>query len=79
MKGITEQERKELFINVCHDIMHSIDWMNGTDLSDIGNCIGMAISQHTCKDGKDLNIWSFEKDDFIVGFNHGYSLNDGTH
>jgi hypothetical protein len=50
-----------------------------TDLDDIGNEIGFAVSSITCKNGKDLKIWSFEKDDFENGFTHGYSLNDGSH
>lgn len=49
------------------------------DLSDLGNAIGRAVSSHTCKDGQDLNLFGFEKEDFLHGFTHGYSLNDGTH
>ena len=26
-----------------------------------------------------LNIWAFERDDFTRGYEHGYSLQDGTH
>jgi hypothetical protein len=49
------------------------------DLSDIGDFIGKAIGMNTCKDEKDLNIRAFSKRDFITGFEHGYSIHDGTH
>ena len=75
------EERHNLKIKVMYSIINDLlqNPDRITDLSDIGNYIGIAISKITCKDGKDLNLWSFEKDDFINGFNHGYSLNDGTH
>lgn len=75
------QERHDLKIKVIYSIVNDLlqnpDRM--TDLSDIGNFIGIAVSKITCKNGADMNLWSFEKDDFILGFNHGYSLNNGTH
>lgn len=45
-----------------------------TDLSDIGNLVGIAI-------GKYINEkkMGFEKHSFIDGVNHGISLYDGTH
>jgi len=49
------------------------------DLSDIGNLIGIAIGSVNCEDGKDKNMLGFEKDSFIDGYLHGYSLKDGTH
>lgn len=78
---MTVEERHDYKIKVIYSIVNELlqkpDSMN--DLSDIGNFIGIAVSNITCENGKDLNLWSFEKDDFINGFNHGYSLNDGTH
>jgi hypothetical protein len=41
--------------------------LNG-DISDIGNAIGMA-----------LNLTEDEKEDFLAGLKHGWSIADGTH
>lgn len=49
------------------------------DLTDVGDFIGKAIGQNTCKDEKDLNIWPYDKESFVAGFYHGYSLHDGSH
>lgn len=77
---ITEEQRREYRDKVIEAIILELSNTNTiTDLGDIGNAIGFAVSSITCSDGKDLNIWSFEKDDFEHGFNHGYSLNDGSH
>jgi len=78
---ITEEERKEYRDKVIEAIEKSLkeNKKRITDLGDIGNEIGIAVGSITCKDGNDLNIWSFEKDDFEHGFNHGYSLFDGSH
>lgn len=51
----------------------------GYDLTDVGDFIGKAIGQNTRKDEKDLNIWAYDKNSFVFGFHHGYSLFDGTH
>jgi hypothetical protein len=78
MTNEQREEFKDLIItSIAIELAISGNYL--TDLSDIANCIGMAVSKITCEDGKDLNLWSFQKDDFISGFNHGYSLNDGTH
>jgi hypothetical protein len=69
--------KTKVMYSIINDLLQNSDRI--TDLGDIGNYIGIAISKITCKNGKDLNLWSFEKDDFILGFNHGYSLNNGTH
>jgi len=77
---ITEEQRKEYRNKVIEAIKCELDKTDLiTDLGDIGNSIGVAVGSITCKDGKDLNIWSFEKDDFQHGFCHGYSLKDGSH
>lgn len=78
---ITEEERKKYRDKVIVAIEKALKENKEriTDLSDIGNEIGFAVGSITCKDGKDLNIWSFEKDDFEHGFSHGYSLKDGSH
>jgi len=77
---ITEEQRKEYRNKVVEAIIKNLkDNPTITDLGDIGNEIGFAVSSITCKNGKDLNIWSFEKDDFEHGFNHGYYLNNGSH
>ena len=80
MKEIDEKERalyaKEVIERILYALEHSTTI---TDLSDIGNEIGSAVGSVTCMDGKDKNIWSFQKDDFENGFEHGYSLMNGTH
>ena len=75
-KPITEEQIKEYRNKVIKAIIENLkDNPKISDLSDIGNEIGFAVSSITCNNGKDLNIWAFEKDDFEQGFNHGYSLN----
>lgn len=71
---------KELFINIKNEIIKRLSEVDYEGhLDDIGNEIGIAVGEYTCKEGKDLNIWGFEKNSLIDGFRHGYSLKDGTH
>lgn len=65
-----EAVSKELII----EIIFALGPLRG-DLSDIGNEIGIVVAKTI--HGK--NIPGFEKEDFINGFNHGYSLIDGSH
>lgn len=77
---LTESQEKEFFNKIKNEIIDRLEKMHYTgDLGDLGNEIGIAVGEQTCKDGKDLNIWSFEKNSFICGFEHGYSLKDGSH
>lgn len=77
---ITEEQRKKYRDKVIEAIIKNLkDNDRITDLGDIANEIGLAVGSITCDNGKDLNIWSFEKDDFEHGFSHGYSLMDGSH
>jgi hypothetical protein len=94
-KILESEEQKELFNKICDDIIQITneyrDRRNAPskfkgellgfsgDLTDIGNWIGIAIGMNTCKDEKDLNIRAFSQGDFISGFEHGYSIHDGTH
>ena len=93
-KEITAGEQKELFNKICDDIIQKTNEyrtmfnerenLEGVlifnyDLTNVGDFIGKAIGQNTCKDEKDLNIWAFDKDSFVGGFYHGYSLLNGTH
>jgi hypothetical protein len=43
----------------------------GSDISDLGNCIGFVIGLNSEK--------GWEKDNFISGMDHGFSLADGSH
>ena len=43
------------------------------DLSDVGNVIGIVIGKHLSDE------MGYEKEDFLTGLNHGFSLADGTH
>jgi hypothetical protein len=45
-----------------------------SDLSDIGNIIGLVIGEYI-----DDNKMGFGKDDFLHGLNHGFSLINETH
>ena len=76
---ITEEKRMELRNSCVERIVYNLQNRHVTDLGDIGNMIGDAIASVTHKDGKDQEFWSFQKDDFILGLEHGYSLHDGTH
>ena len=88
-KELEPEERHGLFNKICDDIieikkeykkMANVSKLKGNkDLTDIGDFIRKAIGQNTCKDEKDLNIWAYDKESFIFGFQHGYSLHDGTH
>jgi len=49
---------------------------NGSDLSDVGNIIGIIVAEYV-KKGNTLNDCDFE--DFNNGLKHGLSLVDGTH
>ena len=77
---ITDVQREEYKNKVVEAIIKSLSSNTTiTDLGDIGNEIGIAVGSVTCDNGEELNIWSFEKHDFIGGYNHGYSLMNGTH
>ena len=79
---LKEEERIAMFIKICDDIIMNLEIAKKRhfgELCDIGNEVGRAVGHNTCKDEKDLNIWDFKRDDFTFGFEHGYSLQDGSH
>jgi len=79
---LDDEKRIALFIKICDDIIVNMELAKKGhigDLGDIGNEVGRAVGHNTCKDEKDLNIWAFERDDFTSGYEHGYSLQDGSH
>lgn len=80
-KEISEAESEILYQNICNEIILAIEDVKdrGNFIGDIGNAIGFAISKHTCKNGKDLNLLDYSEKVFIDGVRHGFSLNDGTH
>jgi hypothetical protein len=92
-KELEQEQQRELFNKICADIIlltneYLVNFNNrnfngrpyfGTDLADIGNFGGKAIGKNTCKDEKDLNIWAYDKESFVAGFYHGYSIHDHTH
>ena len=49
---------------------------NGSDLSDVGNIIGIIVSEYV-KKGNTFN--NCDMNDFNNGLKHGISLIDGTH
>ena len=67
------------FKRIAKDIilqLAAIDYDTG-DLSDIGNEVGIAIARFTMR--KDAKEKGFDIDNFIIGLEHGISLQDGTH
>ena len=44
------------------------------DLGDLGNNIGIVVGKYFKK-----KKWGYQKDSFLHGLNHGFSLADGTH
>lgn len=78
---LTDEQNDALFVKICDDIIERLQQAKSrpAHLDDIGNEIGIAVGQNTCIDGKDRNIWAFEQYSFIGGFEHGYSLKNGTH
>ena len=56
-----------------NELIDSIINDRAYDLSDIGNIIGIVVGKYLQKKS------GFEKDDFLNGINHGFSLADGTH
>lgn len=88
-KELEPEEQHDLFNKICDDIIeitkeykklaNESRLRGNKDLTDIGDFIGKAIGQNTCKDEKDLNILAFAQNAFISGFQHGYSIHDGTH
>lgn len=58
------REIKQQLDSLCHN----------SDLSELGNVIGITIAKHQEKDKL-----GFEIEDFNSGFHHGVSLIDGTH
>jgi len=73
--------KEEDFLNIVKDVEASMQQPSlykscgsgiSSDISDIGNEIGIAVGKHIVKLGLD-------KEDFIHGIKHGISLEDGTH
>lgn len=80
-KKLSEKEAKELFNKIINDIQCNCNLYKelGGDMKDIGDLIGKAIGSNTCKKFKEQTILDFTKEDFKIGFRHGYSLHDGSH
>lgn len=70
------EEYNQLYRDIKEEIIAQLknsDYIGHID--DLGNLIGVAIGKHIAN----KNIMCFQKEDFIMGLNHGYSLEDGTH
>ena len=77
---LTKSDEETLFINIKKEMILRLKDIKYTGhIDDLGNEIGIAVSKHICKNGKSLNIFGFDKEYFIDGFEHGNSLNDGNH
>jgi len=81
MITLTEKENEKLYKRITAEIIQNLkdDRKIGDSLKDVGNAVGAAIGHHICEKGKDKHIDDFKVADFIVGFEHGYSLFNGTH
>lgn len=66
--------KKEIIQSIKNEL-DKLEKQNFGDLSDIGNSIGMAVGSVIC----DQNELGFDKEDLISGYEHGFSLKDGTH
>ena len=67
----TEEENDQLFQNIKTEILNALMRLNyNGHLEDIGDLIGVAIGRHIAN----KNILAFTKDDFLDGFDHGYSI-----
>jgi hypothetical protein len=67
-------ENKKKFNEVKKALIDHLKTIKYTgDLSDIGNEIGFIIGDHIS------NEMGYEKNAFLYGLNHGFSLKDGTH
>jgi hypothetical protein len=79
MSELIKQNNKDnnlLFQKIKDEIINQLNHCDHNGhIDDIGNLVGIAVGKHI----GNKNIWAFEKSDFILGFNHGYSLEDGTH
>jgi hypothetical protein len=70
-------------IEIIDDLIKQLEDLKkhpSTDLGDIGNIIGITIGQHII----DIRInfcqeMGFDKEAFMDGLHHGFSLTDGTH
>ena len=68
------KNKNDLINQIKIDLIRDIVSAKAEDLSDIGNTIGIVIGKHL-----DENEMGFDKDDFLHGIKHGFSLVDGTH
>jgi hypothetical protein len=59
---------------IINDLIRNLEQIpKGSDLSDVGNIIGIVIGENICEK------MGYEKNDFMDGLRHGFSLSDGTH
>ena len=65
---------KEALVKYLQDFSLVDGDLSDLDLGDLGNAIGYIVG-----DFLDDDIVGFEKDDFMTGLNHGFSIKDGTH
>ena len=70
---------KKDIINSIKTELDKLEKMNYADLSDIGNSIGIAVGSVLCDENVEIPYMGFDKEDLISGYEHGFSLKDGTH
>ena len=72
----TDEDNNALFQKIKAEIINQLTHCAyEAHLDDIGNLVGIAVGRYI----GNTKIWGFEKNDFISGFKHGFSIEDGTH
>lgn len=74
-----KQSIKKEIINSIKSELDKLEKINSGDLSDIGNSIGIAVGSILCDENVKVPYMGFDKEDLISGYEHGFSLKDGTH
>lgn len=78
-KKLTDKEYKKLASKIIDSIERELNDVKNSPypvhLDDIGNAIGIACAKHLAE----KNIFGYEKKELILGYEHGWSLMDGTH
>jgi len=73
---LSEEGNNKLFQQIKEEIIFQLKHCTYSGhIDDIGNLVGIAVGRHIAN----KDVYCFQKIDFLSGFEHGYSLEDGTH
>lgn len=85
LKYLSEKESQKMTLNIGQNIIQRVEKYlkeyegKYGELADLGSEIGNAVGKCIFENKTSKNIDSFMEDDFIRGFEHGITLEDGTH